>query len=131
MIHPDNLLRRMKPEDRKALGKAGQTGEEAMAAYSARSEKELQKQIAGILGVRGIRYLNPAMSKRSPLPIGWADFTIFISPGRVIFMECKIEGGKLTKEQAEFGAWATERGFPYAVVTTLKQAIEMLEGGRS
>jgi hypothetical protein len=118
----------MRPADRKSLGKAGMTGEEAMASYSAKSEKELQKQIAGILAIRGIRYLNPAMSKKSPLPIGWPDFTIFLPPGRTIFMECKIEGGKLTKEQEAFGTWAKQWGFPHYVVRTLTQAIENLEG---
>jgi hypothetical protein len=126
-IIPENFLKLISPANRKALGKAGQTAEEAMAAYSARSEKELQKQICNLLRLRGIIFLNPAMSKKSPLPIGWPDFTIFLDGGKVLFLECKFEGGKLTDEQFIYATRLANRGYAHHVVRTLREVQDLLQ----
>lgn len=62
------------------------------------------------------------------LKSGVADL-IFISPGAVTHaMEIKRPGGKLTKPQIWFRDYCQGAGVPWAMVESLKQAIETLRG---
>lgn len=126
MSLPENILRAMTPADRKRRGE--QTSEEAMAAFTARSEKELQQQVSNLLRLRGLKFLNPAMHKRSPLPEGHPDFTVFLPGGRTIFFECKTEKGKLSDEQEDFAKWANANDFFFYVIRSVREAIDCLEG---
>lgn len=65
------------------------------------------------------------MDKRSTIAAGCQDFTIF-TPGRVLCVECKRVGGKLTLEQ---NAWAIEMkmlGYEVRVVETFEEFLNLL-----
>lgn len=123
MILPENILRNV--HDRKALGKAGQTAEEAMAAYSARSEKDLQKQISNLLNLRGIVFINPPMHKRSILPTGWPDYT-FALASTPIAIEVKIGKKEASEEQKEIHDKMRRNGWQVHVVRTLDEVRAIL-----
>jgi hypothetical protein len=124
-IIPENLLRCVNPADRKKLGPAGQTAEEAMASFTAKSEKDLQKQICNLLSLRGIVYINPPMHKRSILPPGWPDFT-FALAGVPVAIEAKIGKEQPSDEQREMHALLTRDGWKVRVVRSLEEVRTIL-----
>ena len=106
-VLPDNILRCMRPEDRRKLGQ--KTAEEVLAQGEAKSEKELQRSIVGLLRLKGIEPLVPAFGKKTRIAEGWPDITFAVQsergPARFgwpIFAcawEIKMPQGRLTPEQ--------------------------------
>lgn len=100
---PENILSRLSAADRRALGV--QSAEEATGKFEQRQEKALQTEIRKLLSflrAKGeCQFINPPMNKRSELPVGWPDFTIFLPGGRTLLIECKAAGGRLRPEQSE------------------------------
>lgn len=122
---PDNILKRMDPTDRAALGKAGVTTDEALAAAEAKHERELQKQLAQLLDLRDIVFATPRMDKRSTLKVGWPDFT-FVIGGKPCAWEAKIRDNKLTSEQQELHTKMRLNGWTVQVIRNVNEAIEFL-----
>ncbi len=94
----DNFLRCLTPEDRKAMGQ--RTAEEVMRNGIAKSEKELQKQIVGLLRLNGIEPNVSAMHKATTHRVGWPDIT-FAAFGTPCVWEVKLPGGVPTIEQVQ------------------------------
>ncbi len=63
----------MSESDRKSLGV--KTNEEQMAQWKAKNGRELTKQIAQYLGIRGIEVCWSATHKKSTMSKGWPDIT--------------------------------------------------------
>ncbi len=101
-VLPNSFLRRMAPEARKSMGKAGMTSVEANAKYERGKEKELQRDIANLLRQRGLFFLQAPFGRKSGLPDGWPDFSVFCKKGNYEFFEAKAEGGNLSPEQFGF-----------------------------
>ena len=103
---PSHFLDKMSPADRKAYAQsighpaAGWTASETREKAKTRAERDLQKQVGSYLRMLGVEFINPAMNKRSPLPVGWPDFT-FAYKGLPVAMECKVAGEKPRPEQNE------------------------------
>lgn len=120
-ILPDHVLRRMDPKDRKSLGKAGVTSEEAERKRLARSERELQDQIANYLHYKGIFFVRSRMDKKTTTRKGTPDF-IFALPepgawhGRPYAIEVKVGSNTLTREQEEVRLQMLRNGWRYFVV---------------
>lgn len=121
---PDNILRRMEKKSRPA-GNAGLTTEEANAKYAKGQEKLLQRDCANLLRQRGIWFRQMPFGKKTPWP-GWPDFTIFHGT-YTLLVECKAEGGTLSKDQEEFyDSLPTFQRQTYQVVFSLNDLIGLL-----
>ncbi|MDD2707537.1 MAG: hypothetical protein PHV34_05960 [Verrucomicrobiae bacterium] len=64
-VIPEQYLRHMSDEDRRAFGKAGRTMEEINNENEVKNEKNLQNQIAGLLRLRGIAFSWCRMDKKT------------------------------------------------------------------
>lgn len=100
-VLPDNILKALPEAERKAMGKAGKTKAECEQSAEIKSERDLQKHMINLLRQRGLMFLNPPMHKRSGLPLGWPDFTIFPAGKPPLFVEAKTPTGKLSEEQLD------------------------------
>lgn len=72
---PANFLKCISAEDRKKLGKAGWTPEEALAKATVKNERDLQGKIVNLLRLKGIEPLWHRTDKRSHATVGWPDIT--------------------------------------------------------
>jgi hypothetical protein len=124
-IIPENLLRCVNPADRKKLGPAGQTAEEAMQAFTIRSEKDLQKQICNLLSLRGIWFSWSRMDCKTTAKVGTPDF-LLVSNGIPIALEAKFGNGKLSEEQERTHALMTRDGWKVRVVRSLEEVRTIL-----
>lgn len=120
-ILPDAVLRRMSPEDRKKLGKAGVTAEEAQASFVAKNERELQSQIASLLRRNRIWTQRDPMHKRRTGTPGTPDF-LFAVNGRAIAWEVKFGGGKLRPDQIAAKVAMEANGWNWDCIESLSQA---------
>lgn len=123
---PDNVLKRMSPEDRKPLGKSGLTQAECQERIDDRSEKQLQRDIADYLRQRGIPFACSRMDKPTTSTIGWPDFT-FPFGGKFWSLECKSKTGKLSTEQELCGSLILANGGEYKVVRSLTEVKNWLD----
>jgi hypothetical protein len=98
-ILPENILRRMDPKDRAKFGKGGITATEAQETFRRGEEKKLQSLIANYLNLQEIYFETDRMDRRTSGAKGRPDFRICYR-GRWIAVECKAQGGHLSKEQA-------------------------------
>jgi len=123
---PDNMLRRMRPEDRKALGARVMTAEEAISRYTIKSERDLQNQIADLLRLRGIWFDQDAMHKRRTGTKSTPDF-IFCLNGKFVAWEVKFGNGKLDPGQEHVRTLIlTQRG-EWCLIKSVEQARDELK----
>jgi hypothetical protein len=115
---PDNLLRRIHPDDRKALGKAAMTSEEAILSAKITSEKKMQDTIAALLKHKNIEFLRQRMDKPTSGRAGWPDFTFAIN-GVPIAVECKLPGETLAPDQCDCHAAMQRNGWVTYMVTSV------------
>jgi hypothetical protein len=109
---PPSFLRCLSPADRKSLGKAGMTAEEAIAKQVAKSERELQGMIVSLLRLRNIEVCWHRTDKASAATVGWPDLTFCVLGTQTIdneplvevyacAWEVKMPNGELSKEQSQ------------------------------
>lgn len=142
IILPDKILRLLSPEDRKKLGKAGLTKPEWESKWQARNERDLQKQIAQLLGLHGIAYCWHRTDRRSHATIGWPDFTFCvegeydcssegynITPTYACAWEIKFGDGELSIEQKQMAVrlQSPPNNWRWRVIRSLDEAIEELK----
>lgn len=125
-VLPDNLLRLMSAEDRRALGKGGQTASEAQRKWQRGEERKLHEGLAQWLRLRGIPHVHGRMDKASTIRKGWPDFTALYG-GRAACVELKAPGGRLSAEQEEVLSELAAASVPATVATTLEEAIAFLK----
>ena len=98
---PENVRKKLSPEDRAALGVAGLCVEELLLRYEAKSERELQRQISQYLRLRGIPFYSARMNKPTTGKLGTPDYLAVLPPnGRCLGLEAKMPGCQPTPEQA-------------------------------
>lgn len=127
-VLPNSFLKRMAPADRAKLGKAGQTAEEAEAAFVARTESELQLQIKAMLNRNGIHVIRSRMDKRTTTANGTPDLLFaFPLPGSghaiPVAWEVKMPGKKPTDDQIETLLAMSKNGWQTAVVKSYDEAL--------
>lgn len=122
----DRLRKLMDPADKKKLGKEGQTFDEAQSGAWDKLEKELHNQYLGFLRRNGfIEPIHAPMNKKSMLPEGWPDFTVF-GGGRGIpplFIEFKVGKNKLSKEQESCIELLRSMGYTVYVLYTYEESV--------
>jgi hypothetical protein len=126
----DNMLRLMNPEDRKSMGL--RTKAEVLARGIIKAERDLQKQIASLLGLREIVYCWHRMDRKSTATVGWFDFTFAVRMGVLTIAcgwECKLPGKELRPEQAKLkqDAASWPNGWRVRVIHSLDEAITELK----
>lgn len=128
-VYPENILRCMRPEDRKALGIGGMTVAEATASGAARSEKELQRQLVQLLRLKGIEPMVPVFGKKTRMTVGWPDITFAVNqPFGACAWEVKIGNGKLSTEQTQMAVrlMSPPNGWRHAVIRSVDEALAIL-----
>jgi Holliday junction resolvase len=65
------------------------------------AERDVQRQVVDGLRLRGAYVIVTHGPKNRPVCPGVSDI-VAVFPGRVLFVECKGEGGKVSEEQREF-----------------------------
>jgi hypothetical protein len=127
---PDNILKAMPVEERRKLGKAGMTSDDAQLKLEATSERILQRQINGWLRIQqseGRLIFNWNRSdKRTTCKIGWPDYSIFANQ-QCLFIEVKFAKGKVSPEQAALHTELALHGFDVRLVTTFEAAINAVK----
>jgi hypothetical protein len=123
-VIPENFLRLMSVDQRRPLGKAGLTAEEAILKEIARTEKGEHNIFLSWLMLKGIPRIYSRTDKRPTIAAGWPDFSVFYE-GVTLFFEFKINKRKTTREQEETIALLREVGFEVFVIDTAKEAIEI------
>ena len=123
----------MSVKDRRAFGV--QTKSEAQPTFSERAEKELQSEIRRHLSFKRAsgecEFINPAMCRKSELPIGWPDFSIFLPGGRVLLVECKTATGKLRPEQTETKSRMDAIGHEVHIVRKIEEFLAVFRSFQS
>lgn len=121
-VLPSRVLKLMRPADRAKLGKAGQTAEEAEAAFVTRTEAQLQSLIQTMLQRNGIYVVHNRMDKRPTVAVGCPDL-LFAVNGRPVAWEVKLPGKKPTKEQVEAMLEMDRNGWQTAIVQSYAEAL--------
>ncbi len=140
MITPGDLtsrqLKMIPKEQRKQLGKSGETYDEAQERAAHKSEREMQQMIRQWLDLQGWSFSWQRMDKRTRGKLGTPDFVVCVpgstGPGNswrvglFVAIECKMPKEQLTKDQEkERMKIVTAHGL-YLVATSAKEAIDFL-----
>ena len=116
-------------EERKRLGRAGITPEEANATFIRGEEMRLQKLVVQWLDLHQIYWESDRMDKRTSGKRGRADFRICVPPGGYwLSAECKACGQPLEKEQAQQAVRLRNSGGHFVLVYRLNDLIEAIQG---
>ena len=130
-IVPEHILRLMSPEDRKALGAGAITAAEATERALGRREREEQKIFNTWLNVksteRKLYSINPRSDKASTIRVGHPDYSIFLPNARVLFMEMKVDGGELSKDQVQCIELLSELGYRVEIPWSAARAISLVK----
>lgn len=132
---PDNILKRLSAADRKSLGRAGMTQEEALAKMEIKKEGQLQNQIVALLRLRGIEPIYQQFGKKTRTKAGTPDILFAVEDPNVggdaiaFAWELKMERtGIESKEQIAMRKKLSTRPNCWRcfVITSLDQAREIL-----
>lgn len=122
MIYPERFLSRLSSDDRKLLGQ--QTSAEAVAKYIRRTEKQEHKDFSNWLKLNRVLSRSDRMDKRTSGTVGWPDYELF-HQGKVLFLEFKVAGNKLSLEQEAIISRLTGEGFIVAIPQSAAEAIRI------
>lgn len=119
---PENILSRMAPEDREALGERGRTNNDRREQAIAKDEREIQKQVAGYLRLLNLWHVQSRMDRRTSNTVGTPDF-IFVRKGKPVFWEVKCPWSRsLRPEQAKAREAILAEGGEWRLITSLAEA---------
>lgn len=95
----------------------------ASAGQLVDQESKLHDQIIAFCNEQWPRwkFIHARMDQRSTIALGAQDFTIFRPDGRLLMVECKKKGGKLSPEQS---AWVMEMALLGHIVYTIRSMDE-------
>ncbi len=124
-ILSDGFLKALPLEERKRLGKAGMTAEEACATFKRGEEIKLQRLCMNWLLLHDIYFEWDRVDKRTSGKKGRADFRICFK-GRWISAECKAVGEKLSTQQSEQAARLARSDGVFLVIFSLEELIKAL-----
>lgn len=118
---PDHILRLMSAEDRKPLGKAGVTREEAEEKAAVKCEKDLHDLFTNWLRLNDLHFIHSRMDRKPTIRAGWPDFTV-IRGELVCCIEFKAPGGKLRPEQVKVINELLTTGTPVLITDLFSEA---------
>jgi hypothetical protein len=126
-ILPDKILRLLSPADRRSLGVAGLTADEALDAARIKSERDLQNLIESYFNLRGVVAIRSRMDKATRTKKGTPDFMLALR-GHAIALEAKLPGEELREEQADMKRKMTDEinGWEWVTVNSLDAVKSLL-----
>jgi hypothetical protein len=99
MINP-NLAKLMNPADQEYYRKRGELPDPKKQARALqRNERGEQRVFSRLLHQRKIPFVNPRPDQKSTIAEGHPDYTIFLPHGRLLMLEMKVPGGRLSPQQ--------------------------------
>jgi hypothetical protein len=96
------------------------------AGQGVSQEAELHEAIFDECRRRGWIALHGSMAERTCRTLGEPDFVILADGGRVLFVECKSRGGKLSRAQAALRFHAEKLGHPVHVVRSMEEFLKLV-----
>ncbi len=72
--------------------------------------------------------IHSRMDRPTTLVCGAPDFIILSDQGRLLLVECKRAGAKLTVAQQGFAAWASRLGHTVFMVRSFKEFLQVADG---
>lgn len=123
---PDKAKMQMLASDRSKLGKAGRTMIEIDAKNEAKSERELQEQIAGLLRIKCIYFVRSRMDRKTTTKVGTPDFLVCLN-GRFEGWEIKVGNNGLSDEQRAACLQIIQSGGMARLITTLDRAKQIID----
>lgn len=107
------------------------TGRVAAQPASSSIEREVQEEIKQECARRGWICNGSRMDLPTTTIPGSPDFWILRDGGRLLLIECKRpSGGKLSREQLGYHAWARKLGHEVHVVRSLTEFLEVINHGK-
>lgn len=126
MILRDEALKRIAPEERAKMGKAGMLASEAHEIAVAKCERELQGMLVNLLRLNGVNFvLNQRFGVKSTAPKGTPDI-VFSYRGVCCAWEAKMPKEKPRQDQLDVMRDMTADGWQCHVVTSVDQALSLL-----
>lgn len=122
---PENILKRLPDSIRKKMGKAGMTIAEALSSAEAKSERQLQDQIASLLTRSGVWFARQRMDRKSNLRVGTPDFLLCVD-GKFVAWEVKLPSGATTLEQDHELEEIKKCGGTALVIRSYREAMDSL-----
>ena len=137
---PDKVKRLLSAEDRKALGKAGETTEEALRRAAIKTEKDLQNVIEQWLRMKGFEPIRARMDVPTTNNKGCPDILLAVRHPEVVLgggshavfalaIEVKLPGEKLSDDQEQMRARMIypPNGWRHVIVYSLDDVIEIIK----
>jgi uncharacterized protein YfiM (DUF2279 family) len=123
----EGLLQALPPAERKRLGRAGMTRQEAATKYAAGQEKELKKDVVNEIYRRGGWLFEQPMSKRTRGRPGVPDI-IACYRGLFLAVELKAAGGTMTQEQGQEAVAIRKASGRFVLAYSLADVTAALQG---
>lgn len=121
----DALLSRIPPAVRTSM-RLPMTQAEAEWAFIVSNERDLHKQIKGLLGVRSIWYCYSRTDKKTTQAKGVPDFLCCVN-GTPLALEAKFAKGRTTEEQESTMAHMRKNGWQCHVVRSVEEVKTILD----
>lgn len=92
-------------------------------------ESDLHDQIISFCKTQHPRwmFIHARMDQRSTIPVGAADFVIFMPGGKILILECKRKGGKCSPEQMGWALQLELLGHTAHVVRSMEQFHKLIQ----
>lgn len=121
---PDHILRLMPEHERKLLGKAGRTADEAQAIFTERTEKEMHITFESWLNLHNLPFIHSRMDRATTTNLGVPDFAVFYQE-RALLIEFKMPSSMLSEDQKTYHAKLDKVGASPVVCFSAEQAIKL------
>lgn len=89
-------------------------------------ESKLHRQIWDYCASKGWLVFHGSMAHRAHRTLGEPDLIICQNDGKVLFVECKAKGGKLSLDQQSVIAWLEKLNQRWAVVYNFEQFLNLV-----
>jgi hypothetical protein len=127
-VLPEKILRLLSPADRRSLGVAGLTADEALQAARIKSERDLQNLMESYFNLRGVVAIRARMDKKTTTKRGTPDFLLALR-GHAIALEAKLPGEELEPDQVKMKAAMTAdpNGWEWVTADSLDAVKSLLQ----
>lgn len=131
-VLPENILKRMAPEERAKMGRSGMLAQEAQDKFAANCEKQVHIQIQNWLRLKSIFCIHSRMDKKTHNALGTPDFVFAWNWGcdtrtaTPMAIEVKVGANKMSDEQIIVQQQMLQNGWCYHVVHSLEMMLSIL-----
>ena len=132
---PETFLSKLPIEERQKLGhhlgtaaRELNNNKEAQERYIARTERELQQDVANYLNRQGIPFINARADKKTTIAAGAPDFVACLEDGKFLGIECKCKAtrGRLSPEQEAWMGRIISKGGIYMIIYSIEELIRAI-----